>query len=75
MRTLYEEVTDWMYAQQCKHDLGVEYVADTVNDMTQIQLLEALSEGMDHILAERDMRLKELTARIEKLERAPAHQD
>jgi len=48
--SLYHEVTEWMYQQQYKHDRGEDYVADTVNRMTNLELLDAISDALDAVL-------------------------
>lgn len=47
MITLYRAVTGHLAYQRDKHDLGTTYVEDTINSMTNIELLEAISDGID----------------------------
>lgn len=52
MKTLFEEVTGWMYFQQNKHehlrgDNEDEYPAQLVNEMTQFELLQCISNYLE----------------------------
>jgi len=46
MPTLLERVTGWLVHQQHKHGLGESYVRDYVNDWSNYELLEAISEAL-----------------------------
>ncbi len=54
MKTLFEQVTDWMYKQQYKHGLGDLYTEREINALTQFQFLERISEGLENMIAEAD---------------------
>jgi uncharacterized protein YpiB (UPF0302 family) len=45
--TLVERVTNWMVCQRDKHDLGETYVEDRVNAMTNMELLDAISDALE----------------------------
>jgi uncharacterized protein YpiB (UPF0302 family) len=47
--TLFQEVTGWLYAQQYKHELGEGYVEKTINQMTNFELLQAISDALGSI--------------------------
>ena len=54
MKTVFEEVTGWMYSQQYKHELGDSYVEASLKAMTRFQFLEAISEAIEVRLAAKD---------------------
>ena len=54
MSTLFEEVTGWLYHQQAKHDKPADYVERYINDMTQFEFLEAISQALGNVLVKRD---------------------
>lgn len=52
MKTLFQEVTGWMYFQQSKHDhLQVqypdEYPEQLVNEMSNFKLLKVISDYLE----------------------------
>lgn len=51
--TLFERVTGWMAHQRDKHDLGENYVEDKVNAMTNVELLQAISDALEERDGER----------------------
>lgn len=52
MKSLLNEVTDWMEHQKNKHDLGENYVEKYVNAWTNYELLQNISEALDCLLNE-----------------------
>src|ERR1700731_2423223 len=53
--SLFNEVTGWMTRQKNKHDLGEGYEARLVNEMSNYELLEIISDALDKILKENKM--------------------
>jgi uncharacterized protein YpiB (UPF0302 family) len=46
-KTLLEQVTGWMTHQQHKHGLCDDYAEQTVNQMSNYELLVAISEALE----------------------------
>lgn len=44
-----EAVTGWMHHQARKHDLGESYAERTVNEMTQCEFLQSLSDALEEM--------------------------
>jgi len=49
MTTLYEQVTEGMVFQLIKHGLGEDFVKNSVNNMTNDELLHAISEALEDL--------------------------
>lgn len=47
--TLFEQVTGWIYHQQNKHQLGEDYTENLINNMSNFELLQAISEALECI--------------------------
>lgn len=47
--TLLEAVTGWLEFQKNKHDLRESYVEDYINNLTQYEFLESLSEALENL--------------------------
>ena len=45
--TLFEQVTGWIYHQQNKHGLGEDYAENLINNMSNFELLQAISEALE----------------------------
>jgi hypothetical protein len=43
---LFDKVTGWMYSDAKKHGLGEEYVERVINEMSNFEFLEAISEAL-----------------------------
>ena len=47
MKTLFDEVTDWMFHQQGKHGFDEDYPEQLVNQMSNWEMLKAISEYLE----------------------------
>lgn len=56
MKSLLQEVTDWMEEQDQKHDLGGGFAAETINAMTNYELLCEISNAIECMKDERGER-------------------
>lgn len=45
--TLMDSITNWMTIQKNKHDFSETFESDTVNQMTNFELLEAISRALE----------------------------
>lgn len=58
MTTLLEHVTDWMEKQKNKHGLRSDYVEHTVNNMSNYEFLEAISDALEEMKSKGEFQLK-----------------
>ena len=49
-KTVFNHVTDWMYIQQDKHDLGDDYVDYELGRMSRKEFLQAISDAIEESL-------------------------
>lgn len=47
--TLLEAVTNWMEHQRCKHGFDDDYSEKLVNQMSQYDFLQAISEALEEM--------------------------
>lgn len=52
--TLFEQVTDWRYYQQRKHDLPEGSVEGEINKMSQFDFLKEISEALEQLQEQKD---------------------